>query len=487
MERARSIAPSGLILQDTSLRQSKTPLPSPSDPMAAFEGVATDGKIVWQAFLSSEVAPNIVGYAGPIELLIGVDGTGTITGVALLHHVETPTFVAGIEESWFLGQFIGKTLTSPLTIGEEIDGIAQATVTVNAIRDCVRSVLERAAQSTVFASKVSMNATETSPANLFQPFSQPSPPWTFPLLAPWLALFFALFLRLTAKSPSGCDLTYAVQSPPRPTEESEHLPNPGSEETPPSFSHSPRSPSSLLFHSPRNALRDKLLPALLIGFAAGQFLSFSHLQTFLRNPSAILHHPALWLVFASAALLLTIRSPRGYCAGLCPMGLLQESLNDATMPKAVSLPILSPSQAFPPSESQKDQEHSLLPQIPESLERLKNIDSQESSAGFGSPESPQSLARENTDRLPRGIGRTLFWTGLLATIFTTGFPGERLEVFSALFVRNQGLFGWLLVIAALWGALLHRRFYCRVLCPLNAVFSDLEIFFGRLRRALFSK
>ncbi len=89
-------------------------------------------------FTTKDVVPHIVGYAGPVKLMVGMDTSGVITGVAILAHNETPSYVTRIYEPWFTGQFKGKPLSDPFELGKDVDGITRATVTVEAIASSIR-------------------------------------------------------------------------------------------------------------------------------------------------------------------------------------------------------------------------------------------------------------------------------------------------------------------------------------------------------------
>lgn len=89
-------------------------------------------------FTTKDVVPHIVGYAGPLKLMVGMDTSGVITGVAILAHNETPSYVARIYEPWFTRQFKGKPLSDPFELGKDVDGITRATVTVEAIASSIR-------------------------------------------------------------------------------------------------------------------------------------------------------------------------------------------------------------------------------------------------------------------------------------------------------------------------------------------------------------
>jgi hypothetical protein len=90
------------------------------------------------AFNTYDVVPGIRGYAGPIRVLLSLDKHGTIIGIRLLEHEETPNYVHSMETPSYLGQFLGKSLNDPFEIDRDIDGISRATVSVRALADTIR-------------------------------------------------------------------------------------------------------------------------------------------------------------------------------------------------------------------------------------------------------------------------------------------------------------------------------------------------------------
>ena len=90
------------------------------------------------------------GYAGPIRLLVGVDVAGSVTGVRILEHRETPGLGDGIEASrsnWVY-QFDGRSLGDPPAAawqlrvdGGEFDQLTGASVTPRAVIKAVRETL----------------------------------------------------------------------------------------------------------------------------------------------------------------------------------------------------------------------------------------------------------------------------------------------------------------------------------------------------------
>ena len=90
------------------------------------------------------------GYSGPIRLLIGVGPEGTVLGVRVLEHRETPGLGDRIERdrSDWIEQFDGRSLGDPARDewrpdrrGGAFDTLSSATITSAAVTDAVRRVL----------------------------------------------------------------------------------------------------------------------------------------------------------------------------------------------------------------------------------------------------------------------------------------------------------------------------------------------------------
>ena len=101
------------------------------------------------ALFATPFAPD--GYSGPIQLLIGVYADGTLAGVRVLAHKETPGLGDGIEEKrspWILA-FVGKSLGNPQPEswkvkkdGGVFDQFTGATITPRAVVKATRKFLE---------------------------------------------------------------------------------------------------------------------------------------------------------------------------------------------------------------------------------------------------------------------------------------------------------------------------------------------------------
>lgn len=103
-----------------------------------------DGKLVGQAF----AVTSHEGYSGDIDLLIGVDPKGAITGLEVINHSETPGLGAKIvsDKTWAgKRELVGRTLADSIEVkkdGGQIDAIAGATISPRAVCKAVRAGLD---------------------------------------------------------------------------------------------------------------------------------------------------------------------------------------------------------------------------------------------------------------------------------------------------------------------------------------------------------
>jgi NosR/NirI family nitrous oxide reductase transcriptional regulator len=102
-----------------------------------------DAKPIGYAFWTTDLAPGERGYHSAIHFLVGLDLTGTITGVALDYDSE-PYGYFSIEPPEFVAQFKGKSVRDPFRLGQDVDAVSRATITmtsaVRAIRDSARTM-----------------------------------------------------------------------------------------------------------------------------------------------------------------------------------------------------------------------------------------------------------------------------------------------------------------------------------------------------------
>ena len=149
LERSLQPALAGLFF-DSSVTESMLMIPPP------HELPGSGAAIIYRVYAGEKpVAALFVvsardGYAGPIRLLIGIAMDGTVTGVRVLEHRETPGLGDRIETTksdWVL-QFDGHSLQDPEPArwalkgdGGDFDQLTGASVTPRAIVNAIRETL----------------------------------------------------------------------------------------------------------------------------------------------------------------------------------------------------------------------------------------------------------------------------------------------------------------------------------------------------------
>ena len=93
---------------------------------------------IGRVLLTSPMADNIVGFSGPVPLLIGVDLKKNIVGVLLLENRETAEYVIQVENSGLLSQWDG--LSGKEALKKQVDVVSGATLTSKAV---IRSFQKR--------------------------------------------------------------------------------------------------------------------------------------------------------------------------------------------------------------------------------------------------------------------------------------------------------------------------------------------------------
>jgi Na+-translocating ferredoxin:NAD+ oxidoreductase subunit G len=136
----------------------------PAEAMAAL-GLRSNKPIYiarQQGSISALIIPATAhdGYSGDIDMIVGVTAAGTIAGVRVLRHQETPGLgdKVDVKKSQWILTFKGKSLSFPVIEdwkvkkdGGEFDQFAGATITPRAMVGQIKRVLEVvAAQPSVF-------------------------------------------------------------------------------------------------------------------------------------------------------------------------------------------------------------------------------------------------------------------------------------------------------------------------------------------------
>ena len=105
----------------------------------------SDPTLVGFAFFTTDVSPRVYAYKGRITMLVGMDTTGSLIDVQVVYHYE-PFGYFSIDPPEFVEQFRNKSILDPLEVGEDIDAVSRATITVTAATRAIRQGARRLAR-----------------------------------------------------------------------------------------------------------------------------------------------------------------------------------------------------------------------------------------------------------------------------------------------------------------------------------------------------
>ena len=115
---------------------------------------ASDGRggqtTVGYAFWTTEIVPLERGYGGPIAMFIGINANGKMAGLQVGEHHE-PYGDFSIDRPEFSAQFRGKDVRDPFKLGEDIDAVSRATITMSSATRAIRTSVRRAARTLLTA------------------------------------------------------------------------------------------------------------------------------------------------------------------------------------------------------------------------------------------------------------------------------------------------------------------------------------------------
>jgi len=78
------------------------------------------------------------GYGGPVEMLVGINPQGKITGAEIIAQRETPGFFRLVLAHNLIGQFIGLKFNDPLSLGQDVDAVSGATFSAEGVASSIR-------------------------------------------------------------------------------------------------------------------------------------------------------------------------------------------------------------------------------------------------------------------------------------------------------------------------------------------------------------
>jgi Na+-translocating ferredoxin:NAD+ oxidoreductase subunit G len=122
--------------------------PKEGDPphyKAYVAGARGAQTVIGYAWWTPELAPLERGYAGPIAMLVGIDTKGVLAGVVIGEHHE-PYGDFSIDRPQFAATFKGKDVRDPFKLGEDVDAVSRATITMSSAVRAIRSGARRMAR-----------------------------------------------------------------------------------------------------------------------------------------------------------------------------------------------------------------------------------------------------------------------------------------------------------------------------------------------------
>ncbi len=110
---------------------------------------SSESQLMGYIFETPDWPPEEIGYSAPVDVLVGIDVEGTITGIEVLHYIESYKSIRGdfINSEYFPQQFSDKNIVEDFRVGRDIDGISRATITSWAVARGVRDSARRVAQA----------------------------------------------------------------------------------------------------------------------------------------------------------------------------------------------------------------------------------------------------------------------------------------------------------------------------------------------------
>lgn len=111
----------------------------------AFAGDA-GRSVVGYAFWTVDLEPLDRGYDGPIQMLVGLDPQGLLTGVVVTAHRE-PYGYFSIDKPEFAKQFVGKDVRTAFKVGADVEAVSRATITMNSAARSIRNGARKIARA----------------------------------------------------------------------------------------------------------------------------------------------------------------------------------------------------------------------------------------------------------------------------------------------------------------------------------------------------
>lgn len=166
---AISLAQAGLLDANTSLLKKVMPDAASFSEKAGDPPVyrafgeaeqGGEGELIGYLFETTDYPPEEVGYSAPIEVLVGMDLSGVLSGIEVLYYRESYKSIRGdfINSERFPNQFEGMSVSDGFRVGRDLDGVSRATITSWATSRGIRNAARSVARSYLRDSEFVANA-----------------------------------------------------------------------------------------------------------------------------------------------------------------------------------------------------------------------------------------------------------------------------------------------------------------------------------------
>ena len=111
--------------------------------------VGGEPELLGYLFETPDYPPEEIGYSAPIEVLVGIDLEGTLTGIKVLFYRESYKSIRGdfLNTEQFPFQFKGMSVSDGFRVGRDVNGVSRATITSWATTRGIRNAAREVAQA----------------------------------------------------------------------------------------------------------------------------------------------------------------------------------------------------------------------------------------------------------------------------------------------------------------------------------------------------
>ncbi len=153
-------------------------------PFIHYLGSVSNGTADTVALSTMAVAPDVLGFAGPLNLLLSLDAKGRLRGVRYIDSNETPSYISGID-GWLTGLAGTDLSVGPLSLSR-VDALTGATVSSEAALASINQAAHVAGQTAFGKSFAQVVSQEEAQSAWYSP--------AFTVTVGLLLLFFPVYL-----------------------------------------------------------------------------------------------------------------------------------------------------------------------------------------------------------------------------------------------------------------------------------------------------